>query len=395
MTVGDAAGSESSSDRIVRAFAQFIGAGYIFYLLLLLPNIISFAGYLWTWWTPVAVAVVFGSGLWLGAAGVREGAGRIRTVAAVAATAYMGIALTWPLAWVGPPSPDRTGFWLVLFPGLAALAATVAWPAGIAVGYLLVATVAVQVFNHGSHVGQVNGPLLPDIMFGFMFCLLFVAAAIMALRTGRILDDTRATSHEAAAHAARAAARLAERKRFGALIHDHVMATLLSAARLGAGPAVSRQAKHAIVRLDEFRNPAPDDDFDAKTAVAHLRTSATAVAPSVAVRVDLEPQAMPASLPAEAVRTIGAAVSEAVRNSMLHAGEKAERSVSVRIRPGQLKVEVLDNGRGFDVSAVSPHRLGVAVSIVGRLRQLPGGDAVVESQPGRGTRVLLSWRASE
>ncbi|MGJ5671709.1 ATP-binding protein (plasmid) [Rhodococcus aetherivorans] len=378
----------------MRAFARFIGAGYLFYLLLLLPNIVSFAGYLWAWWTPVAVATVFGSGLWLGAAGIRGDSRLIRTVAAIAATAYLGAALTWPLAWVGQPSPDRAGFWLVLFPGLAALAAAVAWPAGLAVGYLLVATVAVQVFNQSAHTDQVNGPLLPDVLFAVVFSLLFVAAAVMALRTGRILDDTRAASHEAAAHAARATARAVERKRFAALIHDHVMATLLSAARLGTDPSVSRQAKHAIVRLDELRHPAPDVDFDAGSTVTHLRTSATASAPTVVVCADLDPAAIPVSLPAEAVRTIGAAVSEAVRNSMLHAGEKADRSVTVRIRPGQLEVEVLDNGRGFDVCAVSPHRLGVAVSIVGRLRQLPGGDAVVESQPGRGTRVLLSWRAN-
>lgn len=384
----------SASDRIMRSFARFIGAGYVFYLLLLLPSIVSFDGNMQVWWTPLAAGAVFGSGFWLGIEGVRPASRRIRPVAAVAAAAYLGSVLAWPAAWLGPPSQDPAGFWLAYFPGLAGLAAAVVWPAGVAVVYLLVAVCAVQTFNHVAHVDQVNAPFLGDLMFAIMFCLLFVAAAIMAMRTGRILDETRADAHAAAAHAAGTAASAVERKRFAALIHDHVMATLLSAGRLGSGSTLSRQAKYAIARLDEMRDPAPYDDFDAVGAVAHVRTAATAADPAVVVHADLEPvpEALPVSLPAEVVRTVGAAVTEAVRNSTLHAGETAECSVTVCIRPGRLEVEIVDDGKGFDVSAISPQRLGVTVSIQGRLRQIPGGEAVVESQPGAGTRVLLSWQ---
>jgi signal transduction histidine kinase len=56
---------------------------------------------------------------------------------------------------------------------------------------------------------------------------------------------------------------------------------------------------------------------------------------------------------------------------------------------------VADDGRGFDPAKVPAHRLGLAVSIVERVRRLPGGDVEVRSRPGAGTRIHLSWQADE
>jgi hypothetical protein len=52
---------------------------------------------------------------------------------------------------------------------------------------------------------------------------------------------------------------------------------------------------------------------------------------------------------------------------------------------------VRDDGVGFKQSLVRPERLGVARSISGRMNELPGGYAVIDSRPGRGTIVLLGW----
>jgi signal transduction histidine kinase len=57
-------------------------------------------------------------------------------------------------------------------------------------------------------------------------------------------------------------------------------------------------------------------------------------------------------------------------------------------------VEVLDDGIGFDPAAVPETRLGIAVSMVARMRAIPGGNAMVVSAPGVGTRVAISWRTS-
>lgn len=51
-----------------------------------------------------------------------------------------------------------------------------------------------------------------------------------------------------------------------------------------------------------------------------------------------------------------------------------------------------DDGKGFRVGEVPAQRLGVARSIESRMRAIAGGEAVVHSTPGEGTRIELSWR---
>jgi signal transduction histidine kinase len=64
--------------------------------------------------------------------------------------------------------------------------------------------------------------------------------------------------------------------------------------------------------------------------------------------------------------------------------------VTVELAPSALRVIVRDNGIGFERRSVPPHRLGVAVSIEGRMRQLDGGSAEIDTSR-RGTTVRLSW----
>jgi signal transduction histidine kinase len=67
--------------------------------------------------------------------------------------------------------------------------------------------------------------------------------------------------------------------------------------------------------------------------------------------------------------------------------------VHVRVAPGVVGIDVLDDGVGFDRAAVPPSRLGLSDSIEGRMRALEGGSAVIVSRPGVGTRVSLQWSA--
>ncbi|MCY4668367.1 MAG: ATP-binding protein, partial [Rhodococcus sp.] len=71
-------------------------------------------------------------------------------------------------------------------------------------------------------------------------------------------------------------------------------------------------------------------------------------------------------------------------------GSSHRRSVRVRAPATHLEVVVPDDGVGFDPSSVETHRLGITVSIRGRMRQLDGGSATIRSSPGRGTSVTLT-----
>ncbi|MFE3289502.1 sensor histidine kinase [Rhodococcus sp. NPDC059234] len=383
-----------ATDRILRVFARFTSVGYLFYLLLLLPSILGQAELLDWWWTPLATAAVFGSGLAFGAATAAADTRVLRTAGGVAAIAYLAVIVAWPLAWNGPPMMNGQGVWLSTFPGVASLAAVAAWRPAVAFGYMVIACAGAQLMNSVARDPAMTSPVIPDIAFAIMYCTLFVGAAVMALHTGRLLDETTAATHRAAASAAAQRARAVERERFDALIHDGVMSTLLSASRLGATPSVSRQATITMRQLDALRTGAGlHERFDSAEILTHLRTAATEVDENVVLKVHRRQHSGSLTMPGEATRAVGAALAEALRNSIRHAGDDADRAVEVAMTPDLLSVRVSDNGKGFDPRTVPPHRLGVAVSIVGRMRQLPGGSARIDSRPSDGTRVHLTWSA--
>src|SRR5690606_18590734 len=126
-----------------------------------------------------------------------------------------------------------------------------------------------------------------------------------------------------------------------------------------------------------------------------LRDAVRDAEPDIPVQVTTRRDAV-LSLPMEAAQVLGAALTEAVRNSVRHAdipGRRVRRGVSITIATGAVRVVLSDDGAGFDPARVPADRMGVAGSIQGRMLSLPGGTAFVESAPGKGTVVTLMWSA--
>lgn len=386
----DPAVAGQNTERISRMFARFISVGYLAYLVILSPSITLMASRMDPWWTPTAVIMVFGSGLLLAVLSFRADIRLVRRAAAAAALLYFVAMACWPAAWNGPDLPAHEVVWLGI-PGLAALAAAIAWPASVAFAYLMIACVGVQAMNTAAREEAQVAMFIPDTMFAFIYSTLFVGGAVMALRTGRLLDATTEEAHTAAADAAAERARAVERERFDALIHDNVMSTLLAASREQPRELVSSLAASTIAQLDDFRRGGGSNEpFPLQRALAHLRASAADADDRTDFIVyrkgDLE------SVPAESVRALGSALAEAVRNSRLHAGADATRTVTVTVTDTGIKVQARDDGAGFDPATVAPHRLGIAVSILGRMNRLPGGSAGIDTRRGAGTTVHLGWR---
>jgi signal transduction histidine kinase len=78
-------------------------------------------------------------------------------------------------------------------------------------------------------------------------------------------------------------------------------------------------------------------------------------------------------------------VREALTNVRRHASARAAH-VEGRATPDRVEVVVADDGRGFDPAAVGG--FGLAQSIVARLQEV-GGNAAVDSRPGKGTTVQM------
>ncbi|MFD4034923.1 sensor histidine kinase, partial [Streptomyces sp. NPDC058637] len=116
------------------------------------------------------------------------------------------------------------------------------------------------------------------------------------------------------------------------------------------------------------------------------------LAPHAGSRVSFAEPGAPVLLAAGAARELAAAVSAALDNVRVHAGPDAQAWILVEDEPDEVIVTVRDDGPGIPEGrldqAEGEGRLGVALSIRGRLRDL-GGTAELISVPGQGTEVEL------
>ncbi|MEU1052468.1 DUF5931 domain-containing protein [Streptomyces sp. NPDC005876] len=236
---------------------------------------------------------------------------------------------------------------------------------------------------------------------------------VAAIAIGYVVEVARA-SERTLARALEIEAATRERERLARDIHDSVLQVLAMVQRRGAvigGEAaelgrlageqevalrtlvsgglvpVSRvsedRAEGAVVRaVDEPGPGAQDGPVDLRALLA----------PHAGSRVVLAEPGAPVTLPAAAAREVAAAVGAALDNVRRHAGEQARAWILVEDEPDEVIVTVRDDGPGIPegrlAQAEGEGRMGVALSIRGRLRDL-GGSAELISVPGQGTEVEL------
>ncbi|KOG11695.1 MULTISPECIES: MacS family sensor histidine kinase [Streptomyces] len=143
------------------------------------------------------------------------------------------------------------------------------------------------------------------------------------------------------------------------------------------------ESEGAFVRVVEVDDE-PDDD-----SPVDLRAL---LAPRAGARVTLSEPGAPVLLPPPAARELATAVGAALDNVRVHAGEDAHAWILIEDWPDEVIVTVRDDGPGIPegrlAEAWGEGRMGVALSIRGRLRDL-GGSAELISVPGQGTEVEL------
>ncbi|MET7350690.1 MacS family sensor histidine kinase [Streptomyces mirabilis] len=160
--------------------------------------------------------------------------------------------------------------------------------------------------------------------------------------------------------------------------------TLVSGGLVPVSRVSEDAALGAVVRAVEE----PDDDQDSRDPV-DLRAL---LAPYASARVTFSEPGATVPLPPAAARELAAAVGAALDNVRKHVGEDARAWILVEDEPDEVIVTVRDEGPGIPAGrlaqAEGEGRLGVALSIRGRLRDL-GGAAELISVPGQGTEVEL------
>jgi signal transduction histidine kinase len=203
----------------------------------------------------------------------------------------------------------------------------------------------------------------------------FVIGYVVGLARDADQQMHRATELEAATR---------ERERLARGIHDSVLQVLALIARRasaigGEAAELGRLASEQEVTLRALVSVDPPVSA---AGVVDLRES---LRPFASALVEIASPATPVPLPAHVAGEVAAAVGSALDNVRVHCGPSAKAWVLVEDEGDAVTVTIRDDGPGIPAGrldqAAAEGRLGVAQSIVGRLRDL-GGTATIEGIDG-------------
>ncbi|WP_051162622.1 ATP-binding protein [Nocardia brevicatena] len=385
----------SAVDRIQRRFGLAIGVGGSIAAVLELPEILAQSSRATVGWSLAIMVLAFGLFPILAGVSVVAGPRVIRAVSGTAAVGYLASMALILIAYAQPLA-DPSAVWVYRLLAIGVLAAGLSWRTAPAMAYLAAGAILAAIAN----VLVVNRLTVPVVTEGFAraagLCVLFLWCLVYAKAAAVRVDRESEVASNRAAAVAGAAARDRERARFAALIHDGVLSTLLDASRSGTeSPILQRQAERTLDQLDACRDTeAGPDRLDTEAVVGFLRSAVHEVNGEIGFTAYRAAGNDELRMPVRVASTLAAALAEAARNSVRHAdipGRTVCRTVTVTVGAGGIRVVFRDEGAGFDQSRVPADRLGISVSILGRMRQLSGGAGFVESTPGQGTTVTLVW----
>jgi signal transduction histidine kinase len=210
------------------------------------------------------------------------------------------------------------------------------------------------------------------------------AAAVAVVGLVLLLGPWIARLAQAAAEERRDRIRAEEREAMAAHLHDSVLQTLALIQRSADDPrrtaTLARQQEQELRQWLYGEGGASGDSF-----AAALRAMVAEVEVRHEVRIDVVAVG-DAAIDDESLALVAAA-REACVNAAKHSGQQAV-SVYAEATDGAIEVFVRDRGVGFEPSAASPDRMGIAHSMVGRLERV-GGTVRIDSTPGAGTEVQL------
>lgn len=392
MTVWKEESDHPALDSVTRSMALALGVGAAAFVALSMPGLLSQTavfGPLWSW---SAAAVMFGPMLvaailsrWLPPRG-------IRVLAGVTAIGQFATLTTLLFVLPGGILPEQYGTpWPLGATLIGCASAAVAWRAAITWPYVALGVVQVGAIRFLASARPIPDLAIQDALHTLLFTAVFTSLALAIRSAGRLLDTTLNRASADTRRLATAEAQMRERGRVEALLHDSVLVALLASSRRPDHAA--KVAREALDRLDDLEHRSLDDTsepVDARTWLWRVQAATTQLDPNA--RFTHEEAGTPA-LPADVAEAILEASAEALRNSVTHAGD-ASRAVHVRLESSLAEVTVIDDGQGFDPRSIDEARLGVRVSIQGRMRNLTGGRAVIVSRPGFGTRVAIGWDAA-
>ncbi|WP_166876616.1 sensor histidine kinase [Salinibacterium sp. ZJ450] len=378
--------------RIVRVLSVGLGASGVVFIALAIPSITTQLPVLQPWFGLLALLVTPVLPVALSILSRRLPVGVLKVLAGCIGIGYLVVLVLWMPAMTPPALPSGESPWVLGFLALPTVAAAIAWRPAIAWAYVGVASAALGLLRFFASGGSALVVALQDTLYGAMFSAIMTALAIAMINASARLDVAAAAARAETANAAAAAARERQRARVDGLLHDSVFTALLMTAESAVPPPASAShARQTLAELDRLKaHDAAGVPIDAPDFAALQTETIRQIAPDTALSVQTDATA---EVHGDAALALGEALTEALRNSVRHA-PLARRSVQITATERGVRILVDDNGPGFDPAAVPSNRLGIAISIIERMRSVAGGDAAVRSTPAGGTRVILQWSRS-
>lgn len=227
---------------------------------------------------------------------------------------------------------------------------------------------------------------VPLSMALFAFVAIFSGRRNLMLRFRTLEEQARA----AETNRLRAAAAAEQHARFVRLVHDEVLSSLTAALRFeGKPPQLLREQAGRVLSVLGGRAFTASGMITCEALGQQLRALIQGIDPAT----ELQIQCDNGELHTQTADVILAAAGEALRNSVRHAGDTAQRTVRATISPAMLRVEIEDDGVGFALAAIADDRIGVRRSILGAAAAAEGVAAEIRTAPGEGSKVVLVWRA--
>ena len=242
-----------------------------------------------------------------------------------------------------------------------------------------------------------DGLRLPveEVMSYTAFALADMGLLTWLLRQAQALDEADARRRALLIRLRIDASRTRARRRTDHFIHDHILSVLKVIPTESTEPAQLRAG--AREALADLSTAAAEPDAPARVSelLAALTRRLRTIGGDDVVICDSITQDL--DLPPEAARALIDAAAEALRNSLAHAAGpdqegRIARTAILRSDADGITITVSDDGRGFDPEHTGTIRHGVSGSIIARMRDA-GGEARIDSSPGAGTTVTLSWSA--
>jgi len=384
-------GERTALDRMKRTMYFAIGVAAIIFGVLLAPGPSGFLGQIGQIDTPfmvfsVAVGLVL-PGLFAVFAYLLPHS-VLRGLVTAVGIGFVACQLLFPLALKSDTLANHGTPWLQGFGAFPATLIAVAWSGRVTwVFALMQGPIVVLVGLTSKDDSAINAVL--EGLGATVSCSIFAGVSVAVVMASARLDAVAQRAREQASLEAGALTREREQSRINAMVHDDIMSVLLSASRKPVPAGLAVQAKGALASVEELASSEQSNrPYAPEELIALLRATVGEAGPDIDFTYGIDADD---DIPPEVVAALSEATEEAIRNSLLHAGPATERSVTVTASPTGMEVVVKDNGQGFTVRDVPQRRLGLRVSILERMRSLPGGDARVRSQPGAGTRITLRW----